>query len=126
MSEGTNPWLAPGTPKADNRADTAETRPEASEPRSAAAAVRGIRSSAGRPVAATQSRPLCPLWWLGVHGRAGETTLAPLVPWSAAVDHSWPELDTPESSVSAKVVLVARARPVFGPRGWRRPSGLPA
>lgn len=51
-----------------------------------------------------QSRP-APLWWLGAHGGAGESTLASLVPeWSAA-GHGWPQ--TP--GAPSPVVVVARS-----------------
>ncbi|WP_344162068.1 DUF6668 family protein [Nocardiopsis rhodophaea] len=49
-----------------------------------------------------------PMWWLGVHGGAGETTLARLTSWTAAADHAWPELVTTESLHRVRVVLVAR------------------
>lgn len=45
-----------------------------------------------------------PLWWLGVHGGAGETTLAALEPDWPAAEHCWPV----SSSETNKVVLVAR------------------
>lgn len=43
------------------------------------------------------------VWFIGAHGGAGETTLANLLPNSAAADHRWPACETP-----AAVVLVAR------------------
>lgn len=46
-----------------------------------------------------------PLWWLGVHGGAGESTLATLEPAWPAAGHAWPA-PTPSGPVS--VVLVAR------------------
>lgn len=51
-------------------------------------------------------------WWVGVHGGAGETTLAQLLPGSRAADHGWPQLlkqsgDDEETPV--QVVLVARS-----------------
>lgn len=68
---------------------------------------------AGVPVPQTHdrlpSRPQdtgAPLWWLGVHGGAGESTLAGLLPWSSAAGHAWP---TPlDPTTSARTVLVAR------------------
>ena len=44
------------------------------------------------------------VWWLGVHGGAGETTLAYLLDGSRAAGHAWPDLDDETPSV----VLVAR------------------
>lgn len=47
-----------------------------------------------------------PVWWLGTHGGAGESTLSALLPGSRGAGHAWPR------SVSApfppRVVLVAR------------------
>jgi hypothetical protein len=44
-------------------------------------------------------------WWLGVHGGAGETTLANLFAGIPAADHHWPISDGPRKT---SVVLVAR------------------
>ena len=33
------------------------------------------------------------LWWLGVHGGAGETTLAQLLEGSWETGHAWPQID---------------------------------
>lgn len=50
-----------------------------------------------------------PLWWVGVHGGAGESTLAALVPGSRATDHAWPVTPTaPSGGSGERVVLVAR------------------
>ena len=46
------------------------------------------------------------LWWVAPHGGAGETTLAQLLPDSAAADHRWPI--RPEGEDRPYVVLVAR------------------
>lgn len=46
------------------------------------------------------------VWWLGVHGGAGESTLAALASGSRPADHAWP---IPTANVTAHhVVLVAR------------------
>jgi len=47
-----------------------------------------------------------PLWWLGTHGGAGESTLAGLVPEWRAADHAWPIVVN--STTAAPTVLVAR------------------
>lgn len=47
------------------------------------------------------------LWWLGVHGGAGESTLAGLQPTWPAAEHAWPH--HPPGSDPAHVVLVARS-----------------
>lgn len=47
------------------------------------------------------------VWWLGVHGGAGESTLATLASGSRPADHAWP---IPTANVTAHhVVLVTRA-----------------
>jgi hypothetical protein len=49
------------------------------------------------------------VWWLGVHGGAGETTLEQLLPGSRAAGHAWPL--TPgvrRGTAGPRVVLVAR------------------
>jgi hypothetical protein len=55
-----------------------------------------------RLLVATESYARC--WWLGVHGGAGETTLAQLFAGVPAAEHRWPIND----GRRAAVVLVAR------------------
>lgn len=45
------------------------------------------------------------IWWVGVHGGAGETTMAHLLPGTRAAGHRWP---IPPPPVPTPVVLVAR------------------
>jgi hypothetical protein len=47
------------------------------------------------------------LWWMGVHGGAGETTLEQLLEGSRAAGHAWP-IVPPGEGPPARVVLVAR------------------
>lgn len=47
------------------------------------------------------------VWWVGVHGGAGETTLATLLPESRATSHVWP-LPVVDDGPAPNVVLVAR------------------
>ena len=44
------------------------------------------------------------VWWLGVHGGSGESTLAALMEGSRAAQHAWPDV----AGAPAAVVLVAR------------------
>ena len=46
------------------------------------------------------------VWWLGVHGGAGESTLEELFHGSRAADHAWPRV--PAAAGVPDVVLVAR------------------
>lgn len=45
------------------------------------------------------------IWWLGVHGGSGESTMAHLLPGSRAAGHRWP---IPPPPVPTPTVLVAR------------------
>ena len=47
------------------------------------------------------------LWWMGVHGGAGETTLEQLLEGSRAASHAWP-MDSRHDGLPPRVVLVAR------------------
>ncbi|WP_308463450.1 DUF6668 family protein [Cellulomonas carbonis] len=48
------------------------------------------------------------VWWLGVHGGAGESTLARLLPGGRAAGHAWPR--PPATTYTpTRVVLVARS-----------------
>jgi hypothetical protein len=51
------------------------------------------------------------LHWVGVHGGAGETTLAAVVPGSVAAGHGWPlrTLSPVEALLPIPVILVARS-----------------
>ncbi|WP_328806934.1 DUF6668 family protein [Nocardiopsis coralli] len=48
------------------------------------------------------------IWFLGVHGGAGETTLSGLVPGTRPAGHAWPETAGSPGHAPARVVLVAR------------------
>lgn len=51
-----------------------------------------------------------PVWWVGTHGGAGESTLAQLLPGSLAAGHAWPQLTAATGDLTTvKVVLVARS-----------------
>jgi hypothetical protein len=45
------------------------------------------------------------LWWVGVHGGAGESTMSLLLPGTRAANHRWP---IPPPPVPTPVILVAR------------------
>lgn len=45
------------------------------------------------------------LWWVGVHGGSGETTMSVLLPGTRASNHRWP---IPPPPVPTPVILVAR------------------
>ena len=103
MSDATNPWLSrksdtePAAPVTHAPSEQAPTGPLVPQ--------RGVPAPDRvdqLPVYDRQHE--APLWWLGAHGGAGESTLAGLVPAWPAADHGWPR--TPQGP--ARVVLVAR------------------
>lgn len=106
MSQGSNPWvsrphvqteaLTTATPAVVGLAVTGPTAPQRGVP--APDRVDQLRVLARRAPA--------PLWWLGVHGGAGESTLAALVPEWSASDHGWPQVP---GAAPARVVLTARS-----------------
>lgn len=104
MSERANPWLSqPSTPTA-----VAQPLVVAVPPTSGPAAPqRGVPApdQVDRlPVRDQSATPA--VWWLGVHGGAGESTLAALTSGrSAAAGHAWPR----NGGGLTPVVLVARS-----------------
>jgi hypothetical protein len=54
----------------------------------------------------TREELLVPVWWVGGHGGAGETTLARLHANSRAANHAWPI--SPDPDRRAHTILVAR------------------
>jgi hypothetical protein len=79
-------------------------------PSPAAKAGRDVPATEGRPGAqarASSATPAAlgvPCWWLGVHGGAGESSLAALFPMFPAAEHQWPV----PMSARTRVVLAAR------------------
>lgn len=50
------------------------------------------------------------VWWVGVHGGSGESSLAALLPSSRSSGHAWPVPPSwPTLGVPARVILVARS-----------------
>jgi hypothetical protein len=108
MSES-NPWLSvravatdagPAAPTPDPRQAVAATGPTA--PQTGIAVPDLVDQLPFRDHAAAAD-----LWWVGVHGGAGESTLGRLVPGWSAAGHAWPRT-TPSYSMT-RVVLVARS-----------------
>lgn len=105
MTEAKNPWLShPSTPDPDTPVAIEEHVRPATGP---VAPQRGVPA----PDRADQlplfdRRQNADVWWLGVHGGAGESSLSGVLPGSAAADHGWPQ--TPGEQ-PARVVLVARS-----------------
>jgi hypothetical protein len=66
----------------------------------------GVGVPARRLARVTRADATARVWWLGVHGGAGESTLAGLMSDSSAADRAWPI--APAAAVPLPVVLVAR------------------
>ena len=98
-----NPWIT-AADSVSSAVDEPEARrdvpllgppePHRAIPTPPAGALLGTRVHLGRPR----------VWWLGVHGGAGETTLAALMEGTREAEHAWPAVD----GEPAAVVLVAR------------------
>ena len=103
VSDFQNPWLAgagntdhaPAQAAAPVRESWRPTTPQSGVP---------APDSVDRLPQRTVDRTTA-VWWLGVHGGAGETTLSRLFAGSQPAGHSWP---IPPDSSTSQVVLVAR------------------
>jgi hypothetical protein len=102
----TNPWVRPG-------ADDGDLVPARLSEVSTPSPLPRLQPQAGvdppdtlLPQFEIPSNSPTTLWWVAPHGGAGETTLAQLLPDSAAADHRWPT--TCDSDDRPYVVLVAR------------------
>jgi len=102
-----NPWVTDGDQESTSEpsATIFPTRRQTQRSPSAPQAGVSIPDTADRlprrPHTSTAS-----LWWLGVHGGAGESTLAALAADTRPAHHGWPVVDTP--GVASRVALVAR------------------
>ena len=108
----TNSWLTPG-PQASNAAADVAHEPAAPAPPTHPLATGPVAPQPTVPVpdAAYRLRrrlveTQAIVWWVGVHGGAGETTLEQLLDGSRAAGHAWPQ---PVSGGTVPVVLVARS-----------------
>jgi hypothetical protein len=105
ISDSNNPWLSrPTEPQVSAAAVTEELNPRPTGPQTPQ---RGVPAPdhVDRLPSYDQPQP-ADLWWLGVHGGAGESSLAALVPGWPAAKHGWPR---PLGTTPARVVLTARS-----------------
>jgi hypothetical protein len=65
---------------------------------------KAVRDAGTRGSSVIPATAAAPFWWLGVHGGAGESSLAALFPGFPAAEHQWPV----HRSARTRVVLVAR------------------
>lgn len=103
MSDGMNPWISQPAP--------AQPGPSAAVPAPSGVPSRPTAPQGGIPAPdRVDQLPVYPrttaaaLWFVGVHGGAGESTLAALSPSWAAADHGWPST----AGSTPAVALVAR------------------
>lgn len=109
-----NPWLAgSGSEKprdAEPPEDSAASPPVSpSGPAAPQPGLPGPPPDARLPRTALTPGATARVWWLGVHGGAGESTLEQLLDGSRAAGHAWP-VPAPGTHAAARpsVVLVAR------------------
>ncbi|MAY51032.1 MAG: hypothetical protein CMH38_14165 [Microbacterium sp.] len=102
-----NPWLTgpEQAPEPEPEAAHATTRRQARTGPSTPQAGVPTPDTADRLPRWSQAWPAT-VWWLGVHGGAGESTLATLAAGSRPAQHGWPVADTP--GTPSRVALVAR------------------
>ena len=101
-----NPWLiGPEKPAAPERRPAPETRREARLGATAPQPGVPIPDTADRLPRREAAGPAM-IWWLGVHGGAGESTLATIAGGTRSAEHAWPIPMTP--GTTHRVVLVAR------------------
>lgn len=106
-----NPWLL----DAPAEAPAEVPKPVTTAPLRATTGVAGPQRGVAVPdvidrLATAQHGGTADLWCLGVHGGAGESTLAALVPGWRAAAHSWPKV--PAGDTPAPLILVARSSAV--------------
>ena len=105
MSEDTNPWLS--RPLSRPARITSTSVPKVPDLTGPLAPQLGVPEPAVANQLPVRSHDFgADLWWLGVHGGAGESTLSSLVPSWEAADHGWPRIP---GGKSPRVVLVARS-----------------
>jgi hypothetical protein len=101
-----NPWTRQQSPPPGPQQPAPSPQPADLTPRGPSAPQHGVPAPAedqrlpkfAIPVADT-------LWWVGVHGGSGETTMSLLLPGTRAANHRWP---IPPPPVPTPVILVAR------------------
>lgn len=105
MTEGSNPWVSrPQSPAPASAA--AHERVDVARPTGPVAPQRGVPAPDRVDQLPVYDRPPAALWWVGVHGGSGESTLAALVPEWQSAGHAWPRVQAHDP---ARVVLVARS-----------------
>jgi hypothetical protein len=110
-AESPNPWLAAAgadTETVDEVDDDISTRDPAPPTLGPQPGVIAAPAQARLPRVTLAAGATARVWWVGVHGGAGETTLARLLEGSSAAGHAWPVPAPSTRSDRPVVVLVAR------------------
>jgi hypothetical protein len=115
MTQQQNSWTRPEAPGAAlQQGQPAAAQPPLTGP---AAPQPGVTAPPEQEQLAKFAIPAADtIWWVGVHGGAGESTMARLLPGSRAADHRWP---IPPPPVPVSTVLVARTH-AYGLRSAQR------
>jgi hypothetical protein len=100
-----NPWLIGPAQPAESVPPTPATRREARLGATAPQAGVPVPDTADRLPRRDAAWPAA-VWWLGVHGGAGESTLASLAAGTRPADHAWPMPS--RRGTTHRVALVAR------------------
>lgn len=104
-----NPWTRQQSQQPNQGPPQApETSPRAADqtPRGPSAPQYGVPAPAENERLPKFAIPVADtLWWVGVHGGSGETTMSLLLPGTRAAAHRWP---IPPPPVPTPVILVAR------------------
>jgi len=101
MSAQSNPWVSAAADRM-GASEPEAAMPPASGPTAPQPGVPAPDTGLPRRSHLARAAP----WWLGVHGGAGESTLAALLPGSLPAEHRWPA--THATGAGEPVVLVAR------------------
>ena len=101
-----NPWTRQQSPAPGSQQPSAPSPPPDLTPRGPSAPQHGVPAPAEDQRLPKFAIPAADtLWWVGVHGGAGETTMSLLLPGTRAANHRWP---IPPPPVPTPVILVAR------------------
>ncbi|GAA3080352.1 hypothetical protein JOF29_004829 [Kribbella aluminosa] len=101
-----NPWTREQSPGPQQQASVAPGPQPDITPRGPSAPQHGVPAPAEDQRLPKFAIPAADtLWWVGVHGGAGETTMSVLLPGTRAASHRWP---IPPPPVPTPVILVAR------------------
>jgi hypothetical protein len=108
MTDAPNPWISRPASPPDVSPEPASSLP--ARPTGPTAPQRGIPApDRADQLPTVEFRTPAVLWWVGVHGGAGESSLAQLVPGWRGTEHAWPSVPSDRGRGRGRTVLVARS-----------------